>query len=150
MRAVIQRVSGARVLANGVETGAIAKGLVVLLGVEVGDNEKDAQWLAQKIAQLRIFGDEAGLMNLDVQQAGGSVLVVSQFTLHASYKKGNRPSFLAAARPVAAVPLYEYFVRQCETILLKPVPTGVFGGDMQVQLTNDGPVTIILDSRRPE
>ena len=149
MRAVVQRVSSANVSINGAVHGAIEKGLLILLGVEAGDAASDGSWLAKKIAQLRIFPDDAGLMNLSINEAGGQMLVVSQFTLHASYKKGNRPSFLQAAKSDEAIPLYEAFVRDCEALTGKPVPTGAFGADMQVSLTNDGPVTIILDSRRP-
>ena len=150
MRAVLQRVSSATVSINDAVHGAIERGLLILFGVETGDTDADAAWLSKKIAQLRIFPDDAGLMNLSIVDAGGQALVVSQFTLHASCKKGNRPSFLQAAKPDEAIPLYEAFVRQCEALTGRPVPTGVFGADMRVALVNDGPVTIILDSRRPE
>ena len=119
---------------------------MVLLGIEAADTREDADWLCKKIAQLRVFSDEAGLMNKDIQELGGEVLVVSQFTLHASYKKGNRPSFIRAARPEQAIPLYEYFSTQMTRLLGKPTLTGTFGADMKVALVNDGPVTIIMDS----
>ena len=125
---------------------AIGLGFMVLLGIEAADTREDADWLCKKIAQLRVFSDEAGLMNKDIQELGGEVLVVSQFTLHASYKKGNRPSFIRAARPEQAIPLYEYFSTQMTRLLGKPTLTGTFGADMKVALVNDGPVTIIMDS----
>lgn len=147
MRAVIQRVREAAVSIGGTETARIGGGLLVLLGMHAEDGPEDAAWLAGKVARLRIFADDAGLMNRSVQEAGGAVLVVSQFTLHAAYAKGNRPSFLAAARPETAVPLYQRFVAELEALLGAPVPTGTFGADMQVALVNDGPVTILMDSR---
>ena len=150
MRAVVQRVREARVTVAGSDVGAIGAGLLVLVGVETGDAPADVDWLAEKVARLRIFGDAAGKMNHDVREASGNVLVVSQFTLHASTKKGTRPSFLAAARPEEAIPLYERFVAALETWVARPVPRGVFGADMQVALVNDGPVTIVIDSRRRE
>lgn len=150
MRAVVQRVREARVTVAGSDVGAIGAGLLVLVGVETGDAPADVDWLAEKVARLRIFADGDGKMNVDVREAGGGVLVVSQFTLHASTKKGNRPSFLAAARPDEATPLYERFVAALETLVARPVPRGVFGADMQVALVNDGPVTIVIDSRRRE
>ena len=150
MRAVVQRVSEASVTIDGETVGRIGRGLLVLVGVEVGDAVADAEWLAGKIAQLRIFGDGDGKMNLGVREIDGGVLVVSQFTLHASTQKGNRPSFLAAARPEEAVPLYERFLAAVEAALGRPVPRGVFGADMRVSLVNDGPVTILVDSRRRE
>ena len=146
MRAVIQRVSTASVTINGEMKSAIGLGFMVLLGIEAADTSEDADWLCKKIAQLRVFSDEAGLMNKDIQELGGEVLVVSQFTLHASYKKGNRPSFIRAARPEQAIPLYEYFSTQMTRLLGKPTLTGTFGADMKVALVNDGPVTIIMDS----
>lgn len=146
MRAVIQRVSTASVTINGEMKSAIGLGFMVLLGIEAADTREDADWLCKKIAQLRVFSDEAGLMNKDIQELGGEVLVVSQFTLHASYKKGNRPSFIRAARPEQAIPLYEYFSTQMTRLLGKPTLTGTFGADMKVALVNDGPVTIIMDS----
>ena len=150
MRAVIQRVSEATVGVAGREVGRIGPGLLVLVGVEAGDSPADVDWLAVKISHLRIFGDDEGRMNRDVRSIGGDVLVVSQFTLHASTKKGNRPSFIAAAAPEEAVPLYERFVAEIEGLVGRPVPRGVFGADMQVALVNDGPVTIVIDSRRRE
>ncbi len=150
MRTVIQRVSQAAVQIDGVERAAIGTGFLILLGIETEDTEEDADWLCKKIAGMRIFSDEAGLMNRDIQEADGRILVVSQFTLHASCKKGNRPSFIKAARPEQAIPLYEYFVAQLESLLQQPVATGVFGADMKVSLVNDGPVTILLDTKNKE
>lgn len=150
MRAVIQRVSRASVTINGVLTSEIAHGFMVLLGIELEDTADDADWLCSKIAQLRVFADENGLMNRDIKDAVGDILVVSQFTLHASYKKGNRPSFIKAARPDQAIPLYGHFVATLSGKLGKPVATGTFGADMQVALVNDGPVTILMDSRNKE
>ena len=151
MRAVLQRVTHASVVANGVPTGAIGPGLMILLGIEVADGPEvsmaDVLWLAQKVAQMRIFSDEEGLMNRSVQDIDGNILVVSQFTLFAKTKKGNRPSFIDAARPDVAVPYYEAFVRELENILGRKVPTGVFGADMQIDMQADGPVTIIIDTR---
>lgn len=147
MRVVIQRVLSADVVAEGVPTAAIGRGLLVLLGIEEGDGEEDIDWLCRKTVQLRVFDDESGVMNLDVRQVGGEILLVSQFTLHASTRKGNRPSYARAAAPDRAVPLYERFVRSLSDALGKPVGTGVFGADMQVALVNDGPVTLIIDSR---
>lgn len=129
---------------------AIGPGFMVLLGIETEDTTEDADWLGGKIAQLRVFSDEAGLMNKALQDIGGEVLVVSQFTLHASYKKGNRPSFIKAARPEQAIPLYEYFVSQLSAMIGKPVATGRFGADMKVTLVNDGPVTIIMDTKNKD
>lgn len=148
MRALIQRSKQASVTIDGAVTAAISHGLVVLLGVEAEDTAEDAEWLVGKIAQMRIFGDAEGKMNLSVKEVGGEVLVVSQFTLHASTKKGNRPSFIRAARPEVAVPLYESFLSSLGKEL--PVKSGVFGADMQVALTNDGPVTIWMDSKAKE
>ncbi len=150
MRAVIQRVREAEVVIDGLVVAAIGPGLLVLVGVETGDTDDDVGWLAGKIARLRIFPDDAGLMNRAVTDTGGGVLVVSQFTLHASTARGNRPSFLGAARPEEAVPLYERFLAALEAQLERPVPRGRFGADMQVRLVNDGPVTIPIDSRRRE
>lgn len=150
MRAVIQRVSSASVTIDGAVTAAIGYGFMVLLGIETEDNKEDADWLTGKIAQLRVMGDDTGLMNKDIQETGGEILVVSQFTLHASYKKGNRPSFIKAARPEQAIPLYEYFITTLSQKLGKPVATGVFGADMKVALVNDGPVTIIMDTKSRE
>ena len=150
MRALIQRSQNASVSIAGEVVGSITHGLVVLLGVEHEDTTEDAEWLAGKIAQMRIFGDAEGKMNLWVKDVNGGVLVVSQFTLHASTKKGNRPSFIRAARPDHAVPMYEHFMAALEKELSSPVQRGVFGADMQVALTNDGPVTIWMDSRARE
>lgn len=150
MRAVIQRVSTASVTIHGDMKSAIGIGFMVLLGIEVADTEEDADWLCSKIAQLRVFSDEAGLMNKSLQEVDGEVLVVSQFTLHASYKKGNRPSFIKAARPEQAIPLYEYFIKALSQLIAKPVATGSFGADMKVALVNDGPVTILMDTNNKE
>lgn len=150
MRALIQRVSRASVEIDDAVQGEIGKGLLVLLGVEHEDTEEDGLWLAGKIAQMRIFSDAEGKMNLSVQDIGGSVLVVSQFTLHASTKKGNRPSFIRAAKPDIAIPRYEGFVAALQSMLTQPVQCGIFGADMAVSLLNDGPVTIWLDSRAKE
>lgn len=147
MRSIIQRVSEASVTIDGTTVGRIGRGLLVLVGVETGDTPADAAWLAGKIARLRIFGAADGRMNLDVRTIGGEALVVSQFTLLADARKGNRPSFVQAAPPTEAVPLYEAFVAALEPLVGRPVPRGVFGADMQVALVNDGPVTIPLDSR---
>ncbi len=151
MKAVIQRVSRASVVADGVQSGQIGKGLMVLFGVEVADgpdiNMAEVTWLAQKIAQMRIFSDEAGLMNLSVADAGGDILVVSQFTLFAMTKKGNRPSFIEAARPDLAVPYYEAFTSELRRLTGRDIPTGVFGADMKIDMEADGPVTIIVDTR---
>lgn len=150
MRAVIQRVSTASVTIDGDLKSAIGNGFLILLGVEAADTQEDADWLAKKIVQLRVFADEAGLMNKDIKEADGDILVVSQFTLHASYKKGNRPSFIRAARPEQATPLYEYFIKQASELLDKPVYSGSFGADMKVALVNDGPVTILMDTQNKE
>ena len=150
MRAVVQRVSSASVSIEGAVVGEIGPGLMVLLGVAEGDTPADGAWLAQKIAQLRIFADEADRMNRSVQDIAGGVLVVSQFTLFASTRKGTRPSFNAAAAPELANSLYQDFVRQLETLLGRPVPTGRFGAMMQVALVNDGPVTLLIDTKTRE
>ncbi len=150
MRAVIQRVSHASVTLNGQVRGAIQNGLVVLLAVEEADTPEDIEWLSGKIVRLRIFNDESGVMNRSVQEVQGEILLVSQFTLFASTKKGNRPSYSRAARPEMAVPLYEAFKRKLSEDLGKPVQTGAFGADMKVALVNDGPVTIIIDSKNRE
>lgn len=147
MRVVIQRVSEAAVTIEGVVKSSIGAGLLILLGIEAADTEEDARLLCGKIANLRIFGDAEGLMNLSVIDIGGSMIVVSQFTLHASTKKGNRPSFIRAARPAQAIPLYEFFVQQLQAMSGRPVLTGEFGADMKVSLVNDGPVTITMDSK---
>lgn len=150
MRAVIQRVSTASVTIDADEKSAIGHGFMILLGIETADTREDASWLCSKIAQLRVFADEQRLMNKDIKQVNGDILVVSQFTLHASYKKGNRPSFIKAARPEQAIPLYEAFIAELSEKLGKPVATGTFGADMKVALVNDGPVTILMDSRNSE
>lgn len=150
MRAVIQRVSEARVAIGGTIKAAIGPGLLVLLAVEETDTDEDVGWLSGKIARLRIFDDAEGVMNRSVLEVGGEVLVVSQFTLYASTRKGNRPSWSRAARPEIAVPLYEKFVARLAQELGKPVQTGEFGAHMAVSLTNDGPVTILMDSKLRE
>lgn len=150
MRAVIQRVARASVTIAGECRARIGPGLLVLVAVEDPDTADDAQWLAGKLARLRIFPDEQGLMNLSVAEAGGRVLVVSQFTLFASTRKGNRPSFTRAARPEGAIPRYEEFLALLEAELGQTVARGEFGADMQVELVNDGPVTLVLDTRDPE
>ena len=150
MRAIIQRTSEASVTIDGRVTGQIGRGLLVLLGIEHEDTREDATWLAGKIAQMRIFSDLDGKMNHSVLDVSGGVLVVSQFTLHASTKKGNRPSFIRAARPEIAVPLYEVFLNVIEDQIGRPVQSGTFGADMKVALVNDGPVTIAMDSRARE
>ena len=150
MRAVIQRVSEASVTISGQVNGAIRHGLLVLLAVEEADTVEDIEWLSGKIVRLRIFNDESGVMNRSVQEAGGNILLISQFTLFASTKKGNRPSYSRSAKPETAIPLYDRFVKQLEQDLGKPVETGQFGADMQVSLVNGGPVTIVIDSKARE
>lgn len=150
MRAVIQRVSSASVTIDGEVVSAIDAGLLVLLGVEDGDGEEDVAWLAPKIAKMRIFPDDAGLMNVPLTGCDGGAIVVSQFTLHASTKKGNRPSFIRAARPEISEPLYEHFCEALGTELGKPIGKGRFAADMKVALVNDGPVTIVIDTRNRE
>lgn len=150
MRALVQRVSRARVTVDGRATGEIGRGLLVLAGVTAGDGDDDRDWLARKIVSLRIFDDDAGVMNRSLQDVGGAILAVSQFTLYASTRKGNRPSYVAAARPEIAQPAFDALVALLAELLGKPVPTGVFGANMQVRLVNDGPVTIWLDSRARE
>jgi len=150
MRIVVQRVSEASVKINGKIVGSIAQGLMVLLGIETIDSQTDADYLIQKLVNLRIFNDEEGKMNLSIQDIDGELLVVSQFTLHASTKKGNRPSYIRAARPEQAIPLYQYFIEQARIQLNSKVQTGEFGADMKVTLVNDGPVTIILDSKNKD
>lgn len=147
MRAVVQRVQRAAVEIEGQTVAQIEQGLLVFLGVTDGDTAEDVAWLAGKIARLRIFADEAQAMNRSLTDVGGQALVVSQFTLYASTRRGNRPSFIAAARPETAIPLYEAFVKALRTETGREVPTGVFGADMQVSLVNDGPVTILIDSQ---
>jgi D-tyrosyl-tRNA(Tyr) deacylase len=150
MRTVIQRVSSASVTISGQLHSTIGRGLLVLLGIEDADSAEDLEWLSGKIVRQRIFPDAAGVMNCSVQEAGGEILVVSQFTLFAGTKKGNRPSYSRASRPEIAIPLYEAFVQRLATGLGKPVATGVFGADMQVALVNDGPVTLVMDSKARE
>jgi|SRR6478609_1815227 len=147
MIAVIQRVSEASVAIDGAVKSQIQKGLLVLLGIEDADNSEDIDWLASKIVNLRIFNDADGVMNVSVKDEGGDIIVVSQFTLHASTKKGNRPSYIKASKPDIAIPLYEKFVTVISGILEKPVQTGEFGADMKVRLLNDGPVTIVIDTK---
>lgn len=150
MRAVIQRVTQANVVINNSIRSNISKGLLILVGIEDSDTTEDITWLSSKIVNLRIFNDAAGVMNESVIDQGGDILVVSQFTLHASTKKGNRPSYIKASKPPVAVPLYEQFVQQLQTDLGKPVATGEFGADMKVSLLNDGPVTIVIDTKNKE
>ena len=150
MKVVIQRVSQSSVKVNGKILGQTSLGLLILLGIEEIDNRTDVEWLAKKVIGLRIFSDEHGKMNLNIEAAGGELLVISQFTLHASTKKGTRPSFIKAARPEQAIPLYEAFIEECEKLIGKSVEKGKFGADMQVELINDGPVTITIDSQNKE
>jgi D-tyrosyl-tRNA(Tyr) deacylase len=150
MKVVIQRVSKASVTIDGKKVASITNGLLILLGVIDEDSNEDITWLSNKIANLRIFNDENGVMNKSLKDVEGDAIVVSQFTLHANTKKGNRPSYIKAARPEVAIPLYETFVRQLETDLGKKVRTGEFGADMKVELLNDGPVTIIMDTKNKE
>lgn len=150
MRAVIQRVSKASVTINGTVYAQIGSGLLVLLGIEDADTDDDVAWLSLKIVNLRVFDDEAGVMNVSVKDAGGEILLVSQFTLHASTKKGNRPSYIKASKPGIAVPLYQKMKNQLSADLGRSVQTGEFGADMKVELLNNGPVTIIIDSKNKE
>lgn len=150
MRAVIQRVTQANVVVNNNVRSSISKGLLILVGIEDSDTTEDLIWLSGKVVNLRIFNDAAGVMNESVLDQGGDILVVSQFTLHASTKKGNRPSYIKASKPPVAIPLYEQFVQQLQTDLGKPVFTGEFGADMKVSLLNDGPVTIVIDTKNKE
>ena len=150
MRIVIQRVTEASVKISGEVKARIGEGLLVLLGIEDADNDEDIEWLCGKIARLRIFNDDAGVMNKAITETGGDVLLISQFTLHASTKKGNRPSYLKAAKPEVAIPLYEKFILQMEKEMGKKILTGEFGADMKVSLVNNGPVTIIIDSKNKE
>jgi len=150
MRAVIQRVSAASVSVGGEVRGAIAAGMLILLGIEPRDGDADVQWLSRKIAHLRIFADKAGKMNKGVKDISGNILVVSQFTLFASTKKGMRPAFIGAADPAHAIPLYEQFVERLSAEIGQPVQTGEFGAEMQVSLQNDGPVTLLIDTKRRE
>jgi D-tyrosyl-tRNA(Tyr) deacylase len=150
MRVVIQRVSSASVTVEGKIIGEIQKGLMVLVGIVNEDDQSDIEWLSNKIVNMRIFEDEQGVMNKSVLEVGGSLLLVSQFTLHASTKKGNRPSYIAAAKPDISIPLYESLIRQLEKDLGSAIQTGSFGADMKVALVNDGPVTITIDSKNKE
>jgi len=150
MRAVIQRVKEASVEIEGQIRGKIVAGLLIFLGIEDADNHEDIEWLCGKIARLRIFDDENGVMNLPLTEIDGNILLISQFTLHASTKKGNRPSYIKAAKPEIAVPLYEKFIQQIETEIGKPIETGEFGAYMKVSLLNDGPVTILMDTKNRE
>lgn len=150
MRIVLQRVSEASVTVEDIVTGAIGQGLLVLVGIEDADTEEDIQWLTNKIVNLRIFNDAAGVMNLGIKEVDGDILLVSQFTLHANTKKGNRPSYIKASKPAIAIPMYEKMIRQLETDLGKKIQTGIFGADMKIRLLNDGPVTIIIDSKNKE
>ncbi len=147
MIAVIQRVAEASVKIEDNTRATIQKGLLVLIGIEDADGDEDISWLTTKIVNLRIFNDDQGVMNVSVKDAGGDIIVVSQFTLHASTKKGNRPSYLKAAKPDIAIPLYERFLKDLENVLGKPVQSGEFGADMKVELINDGPVTILIDTQ---
>ena len=150
MRAVIQRVTHASVTIEGQKKAEIGNGFLILLGIEQSDNQEDMDWLTHKIVGLRVFDDEAGIMNRNIQETGGDIIVVSQFTLMASYKKGNRPSWIRAAGHEVAIPLYNSFVKQLSEALGKPVGTGEFGADMKVELLNDGPVTICMDTKNKE
>ena len=150
MRVVVQRVKEAGVAVEGSVTARIGAGLMVLAGFEDADSERDLEWMAQKLARLRVFPDDQGVMNRSVTEAGGEVLAVSQFTLYASTRKGNRPSWSRAAAGQISEPLFQQFVKKLSDALARPVPTGVFGADMQVSLLNDGPVTIVIDSKAPE
>ena len=150
MRAVIQKVSHAAITIDRDHTKKMGPGLVVLLGIEEADGQSDIEWLSGKISRLRIFDDEEGIMNLSIQDVNGDIMIVSQFTLHASTKKGNRPSYINAASPETAIPLYEAFIEQMQEALGKPVVTGEFGAYMQVNLNNDGPVTISIDTKNRE
>ena len=147
MIAVIQRVTSSQVAINGIGKSRIGKGLMILVGIEEADGAEDIEWLSTKIINLRIFDDDAGVMNLSVKDVGGEILLVSQFTLHASTKKGNRPSYIKAARPEKAIPIYEKFIAALQVSLGKEIQTGEFGADMQVEIHNDGPVTIIIDTK---
>ena len=150
MRIVIQRVSHASVTIDGVCKSSIQEGFMILVGIENADTQEDADWLCKKIVNLRVFDDENGVMNKSILDVNGNILVVSQFTLHASYKKGNRPSYIYAAKPDIAIPLYEYFCQALRTALGKEIGTGEFGADMKVELLNNGPVTICMDTKNKE
>lgn len=150
MRILIQRVSKASVTINQQITAKIGQGLLVLVGIEEEDNDEDVKWLAQKLVKIRLFDDQNGVMNLDLLTTQGELLIVSQFTLHASTKKGNRPSYIKAARPEHAIPIYEKFIHECHNLMGREPQTGQFGADMKVELINDGPVTIWIDSKNRE
>jgi len=150
MRAVIQRVTKASVTIEGKINGQIGNGLLVLMGIEDTDTDEDIEWLSSKIVNLRIFNDEKGVMNISVKDITGDILLISQFTLHASTKKGNRPSYIKASKPEIAIPIYEKMTRQLSIDLGKEIQTGIFGADMKVELLNDGPVTIVIDSKNRE
>lgn len=150
MRAVIQRVTKASVTIHGSVNGSIEKGLLVFVGIEEADNAEDISWLSNKIINLRIFDDEQGIMNLSLKEIGGDILLISQFTLHATTKKGNRPGYSKAARPEVAIPIYQAFITHLNRSLEKEIATGEFGADMKVELLNDGPVTIIIDTKNKE
>jgi len=150
MRAVIQRVKRAQVAIEGKIESSVEAGLLVFVGIEDSDSREDAEWLAGKIVRLRVFDDESGIMNRSVRDSGGDILVVSQFTLHANVRKGNRPSYHRASKPETAIPLYEYFTQTIEQELGKPIQTGVFGAIMEISLLNDGPVTILIDTKIEE
>ena len=150
MRAVIQRVTKASVTIQGSVNGAIEKGLLVFVGIEEADNSEDISWLSNKIINLRIFDDDQGVMNLSLKEISGDILLISQFTLHATTKKGNRPGYSKAARPELAIPVYQAFITQLNKDLQKQIATGEFGADMKVELLNDGPVTIIIDTKNKE
>lgn len=150
MKAVIQRVTKASVTIEGRVNGQIGKGLLVLVGIEDADTDEDIEWLSNKIVNLRIFDDENGVMNISVKDIAGDILLISQFTLHASTKKGNRPSYIKASKPDIAIPIYEKLIRQLTDDLRKEIQTGIFGADMKVELLNDGPVTIVIDTKNKE
>ena len=150
MRAVIQRVTKASVTIEGKINGQIENGLLVLMGIGDGDTDEDIEWLSSKIVNLRIFNDEKGVMNISVKDIAGNILLISQFTLHASIKKGNRPSYIKASKPDIAIPIYQKMIEQLSIDLGKEIQTGIFGADMKVELLNDGPVTIVIDTRNKE
>ncbi len=150
MRVVIQRVTEAKVVIDGNVNGEIGQGFMILVGIEEADGAEDIAWLTKKIVNLRVFDDENGVMNRSIMDAGGDILLISQFTLHALTAKGNRPSYIKAAKPEISIPLYEAFIQSLEEAMGKKIATGVFGADMKVSLTNDGPVTILMDSKRKE
>ena len=150
MRAVIQRVAECKVVINGAVKASISRGLLVLLGIEDADGPEDIEWLSAKIINLRIFDDEKGVMNISVKENGGELVLVSQFTLHAATKKGNRPSYIRASKPETAISMYEQMIDSLETLLGRKIATGTFGADMKVSLVNDGPVTILIDTKNRE